>query len=290
MINSEQMKKITILIHCKDQSGIIAAVTNFIASKNGNIVYIDQHVDQEQSVFFMRLEGEFDNSSYNNSDFNAEFQKEIALKFDMSWELYTAAYRPKMAWFVSKYEHCLYDILGRYKSGELALEIPLIVSNHLDLKPIADSFGIPFFHVPVTKDNKPEAEAKHLSLLSEHNIDFIVLARYMQIIPEKLINEYPHKIINIHHSFLPAFVGAKPYHSAYKRGVKIIGATSHYVTVELDAGPIIEQDVTRVSHTHSISDLVSKGRDLEKIVLSTGIKLHLDRKVMVYNNKTVIFS
>ena len=290
MINSEQMKKITILIHCKDQSGIIAAVTNFIASKNGNIVYIDQHVDQEQSVFFMRLEGEFDNSSYNNSDFNAEFQKEIALKFDMSWELYTAAYRPKMALFVSKYEHCLYDILGRYKSGELALEIPLIVSNHLDLKPIADSFEIPFFHVPVTKDNKPEAEAKHLSLLSEHNIDFIVLARYMQIIPEKLINEYPHKIINIHHSFLPAFVGAKPYHSAYKRGVKIIGATSHYVTVELDAGPIIEQDVTRVSHTHSISDLVSKGRDLEKIVLSTGIKLHLDRKVMVYNNKTVIFS
>ena len=290
MINNEHMKKITILIHCKDQSGIIAAVTNFIASKNGNIVYIDQHVDQEQSVFFMRLEGEFEDSSYNHSDFNAEFQKDIALKFEMSWELYTAAYRPKMALFVSKYEHCLYDILGRYKSGELALEIPLIVSNHLDLKPIADSFGIPFYHVPVTKDSKSEAEAKHLALLSEHNIDFIVLARYMQIIPEKLINEYPHKIINIHHSFLPAFVGAKPYHSAYKRGVKIIGATSHYVTVELDAGPIIEQDVTRVSHTHSISDLVSKGRDLEKIVLSTGIKLHLDRKVMVYNNKTVIFS
>ena len=290
MINNEHMKKITILIHCKDQSGIIAAVTNFIASKNGNIVYIDQHVDQEQSVFFMRLEGEFEDSSYNHSDFNAEFQKDIALKFEMSWDLYTAAYRPKMALFVSKYEHCLYDILGRYKSGELALEIPLIVSNHLDLKPIADSFGIPFYHVPVTKDSKSEAEAKHLALLSEHNIDFIVLARYMQIIPEGLINEYPHKIINIHHSFLPAFVGAKPYHSAYKRGVKIIGATSHYVTVELDAGPIIEQDVTRVSHTHSISDLVSKGRDLEKIVLSTGIKLHLDRKVMVYNNKTVIFS
>ena len=284
------MKKITILIHCTDQSGIIAAVTNFIASKNGNIVYIDQHVDQEQEVFFMRLEGEFDTESYNNTDFSTQFQQEIAQKFNMNWELHTAAYKPKMALFVSKYDHCLYDILGRYKSGELALEIPMIVSNHLDLKPIADSFGIPFFHVPVTKDSKPEAEAKHLALLSEHNIDFIVLARYMQIIPEGLINTYPHKIINIHHSFLPAFVGAKPYHSAYKRGVKIIGATSHYVTVELDAGPIIEQDVTRVSHTHSISDLVSKGRDLEKIVLSTGIKLHLDRKVMVYNNKTVIFS
>jgi formyltetrahydrofolate deformylase len=284
------MKKITILIHCKDQSGIIAAVTNFIASKNGNIVYIDQHVDQEQEVFFMRLEGEFEIASYNNSNFKALFQQEIALRFNMNWELYTAVYRPKMALFVSKYDHCLYDILGRYKSGELALEIPMIVSNHLDLKPIADSFDIPFFHVPVTKDTKSEAEAKHLKLLSEHNIDFIVLARYMQIIPEGLIKTYSHKIINIHHSFLPAFIGAKPYHSAYKRGVKIIGATSHYVTKELDAGPIIEQDVTRVSHTHSISDLVSKGRDLEKIVLSTAIKLHLDRKVMVFNNKTIIFS
>ena len=290
MLNFTTMKKITILIHCKDQSGIIAAVTNFIASKNGNIVYIDQHVDQEQEVFFMRLEGEFEIASYNNSDFKALFQQEIALRFNMNWELYTAVYRPKMALFVSKYDHCLYDILGRYKSGELALEIPMIVSNHLNLKPIADSFDIPFFHVPVTKDTKSEAEAKHLKLLSEHNIDFIVLARYMQIIPEGLIKTYSHKIINIHHSFLPAFVGAKPYHSAYKRGVKIIGATSHYVTKELDAGPIIEQDVTRVSHTHSISDLVSKGRDLEKIVLSTAIKLHLDRKVMVFNNKTIIFS
>jgi len=289
-LNFTNMKKITILIHCKDQSGIIAAVTNFIASIGGNIVYIDQHVDQEQEVFFMRLEGEFEKASFNTSDFKIQFQQKIADLFNMSWELHTAAYLPKMALFVSKYEHCLYDILGRYKSGELALEIPLIVSNHLDLKPIADSFGIPFFHVPVSKDNKSEAEAKHLALLSEHAIDFIVLARYMQIIPEGFINQYPHKIINIHHSFLPAFVGAKPYHSAYKRGVKIIGATSHYVTVELDAGPIIEQDVTRVSHTNSISDLVSKGRDLEKIVLSTGIKLHLDRKVMVYNNKTVIFS
>ena len=290
MLNFTTMKKITILIHCKDQSGIIAAVTNFIASKNGNIVYIDQHVDQEQEVFFMRLEGEFEIASYNNSNFKALFQQEIALRFNMNWELYTAVYRPKMALFVSKYDHCLYDILGRYKSGELALEIPMIVSNHLNLKPIADSFDIPFFHVPVTKDTKSEAEAKHLKLLSEHNIDFIVLARYMQIIPEGLIKTYSHKIINIHHSFLPAFVGAKPYHSAYKRGVKIIGATSHYVTKELDAGPIIEQDVTRVSHTHSISDLVSKGRDLEKIVLSTAIKLHLDRKVMVFNNKTIIFS
>jgi formyltetrahydrofolate deformylase len=195
-----------------------------------------------------------------------------------------------MALFVSKYDHCLYDILGRYNSGELHATIPFIVSNHLDLKPIADGFNIPFYHIPVTKDTKAKAEEKQLALLKEHDVNFIVLARYMQIVSEKLINEYPNKIINIHHSFLPAFVGAKPYHSAYKRGVKIIGATSHYVTAELDAGPIIEQDVASVSHTHSITDLIAKGRDLEKIVLSNAIKLHLNRKVMVYNNKTVIFS
>jgi len=195
-----------------------------------------------------------------------------------------------MALFISKYDHCLYDLLGRYNSGELNLEIPFIISNHNDLKPIADNFKIPFYYIPVTKDSKQDAEDQQLQLLKEHNIDFIVLARYMQIISGKLINKYPNKIINIHHSFLPAFVGAKPYHSAYKRGVKIIGATSHYVTEELDAGPIIEQDVTRVTHAHAISDLIAKGRDLEKIVLANAVKLHADRKVMVFNNKTVIFS
>jgi formyltetrahydrofolate deformylase len=195
-----------------------------------------------------------------------------------------------MALFVSKYDHCLYDILGRYNSGELKVEIPFIISNHNDLKSIADSFKIPFYHIPVTKDSTDEAEKKQLELLEQHQVDFIVLARYMQIVSNALIEKYTNKIINIHHSFLPAFVGAKPYHSAYKRGVKIIGATSHYITEELDAGPIIEQDVASVSHTHSIEDLVAKGRDLEKIVLSNAIKLHVNRKVMVYNNKTVIFS
>lgn len=281
------MKKITIQIHCKDQPGIIGSVTNFITNSNGNIVYIDQHVDREQQIFFMRLESEF--PSFSMSDFKAQFKSSVVDKFNMKWRIYDAEDKPKMAIFVSKYDHCLYDILGRYKSGELHAEIPFIISNHDNLRSIAVSFGIPFYHIPITKDNKSEAEDKQLHLLEEHKVDFIVLARYMQIVSQKLINKYTNNIINIHHSFLPAFVGAKPYHSAFERGVKIIGATSHYITEVLDAGPIIEQDVARVSHTHAIKDLIAKGRDLEKIVLSTAIKHHINRKVMVLNNKTVIF-
>lgn len=282
------MTKITLLINCNDQSGIIASVTNFIANNNGNIVYIDQHVDREQDIFFMRLESEFE--QFNMMAFKANFKSVLAEKFKMKWRIYDTEDLPNMAIFVSKYDHCLYDILGRYNSGELHVNIPFIISNHNTLKPIADSFNIPFYHIPVTKDTKEEAETKQLELLKKHHVNFIVLARYMQIVSNRLIDVYPNKIINIHHSFLPAFVGAKPYHNAYKRGVKIIGATSHYVTEALDAGPIIEQDVERVSHTHAIEDLIAKGRDLEKIVLANAIKLHLKRKVMVFNNKTVIFS
>jgi len=284
------MDKITLLIHCKDRSGIIASVTSFIAKNKGNIVYIDQHVDRVQNIFFMRLECEFEATPLSIDAFKTKFKNTLAQDFGMKWRMYSADTKPRMALFVSKYDHCLYDILGRYNSGELSVEIPFIISNHDDLKPIADSFQIPFHHIPVAKDTKAQAEQKQLKLLEKHDINFIVLARYMQIISNTLIGKYPNRIINIHHSFLPAFVGAKPYHSAYKRGVKIIGATSHYITEELDAGPIIEQDVARVSHTHSIEDLIAKGRDLEKIVLSNAIKLHVNRKVMVYNNKTVIFS
>ncbi|WP_179333250.1 formyltetrahydrofolate deformylase [Winogradskyella costae] len=284
------MHKITLLIHCADQPNIIASVTSFMASNDGNIVYIDQHVDREQNIFFMRLECEFDSTSFSLEKFKQLFSVDLAEKFELKWKMYSAERKPKMALFVSKYDHCLYDILGRYNSGELFLEIPFILSNHLDLKPIADSFNIPFYHVPVTKSTKHEAEQEQLNLLETHHVDFIVLARYMQIVSETLIDKYPNRIINIHHSFLPAFIGAKPYHSAYKRGVKIIGSTSHYITEELDAGPIIEQDVAHVSHTFSIKDLIAKGRDLEKIVLSNAIKLHANRKVMVYNNKTIIFS
>lgn len=238
----------------------------------------------------MRLEADFELHDFDLDNFKHAFEKSIALSYDMHWNLHLDTTRPKMALFVSKYNHCLYDLLGRHNSGELAVDIPFILSNHPDLNYIADQFGIPFYHVPFSKENRRAAETKQLKLLKEHKVDFIVLARYMQIVSNSLIDVFPNHIINIHHSFLPAFAGAKPYHAAFKRGVKIIGATSHYVTAELDEGPIIEQDVTPVSHLHSISDLIGKGRDLEKIVLSRAIKLHVLRKTMVYNNKTVIFS
>lgn len=281
--------KLTILIHCPDQSGIIRSVTTFVHQQKGNVVYLDQHVDKQAGVFFMRLKSEFEHDMDLNR-FKKEFENELAQGFQMEWDIHTDGYRPKMAIFVSKYNHCLYDLLSRFNSGELSVDVPFILSNHSDLEYVAEQFQIPFYHVPVNKENKAEAEARQLELLRQHEVDFIVLARYMQIVSPKIIDVYPQKIINIHHSFLPAFMGAKPYHAAFERGVKIIGATSHYVTAELDAGPIIEQDVTTVSHSHSIKDFIAKGRDLERIVLSRAVQLHVARKTMVYNNKTVIFS
>jgi len=281
--------KLTILIHCPDQSGIIRSVTTFIHQQEGNVVYLDQHVDKQAGVFFMRLQSEFEKEIVLDG-FKTEFDATLAKEFNMEWDAYLEGYKPKMAIFVSKYNHCLYDLLSRFKSGELLVDIPFILSNHQDLAYVAEQFKIPFYHVPVTKETKENAEVEQLKLLKEHQVDFIVLARYMQIISPRLIDTYPQKIINIHHSFLPAFVGAKPYHAAFERGVKIIGATSHYVTEDLDAGPIIEQDVTAVSHSHSIKDFIAKGKDLERIVLSRAVQLHVARKTMVYNNKTVIFS
>ncbi|MFT0715971.1 formyltetrahydrofolate deformylase [Flagellimonas lutimaris] len=281
--------KLTVLINCPDQSGIIRSVTTFIHQQKGNVVYLDQHVDKQAGVFFMRLKSEF-MQEIDLDAFKEDFEQKLAKAFNMEWDAYTDEYKPKMAIFVSKYNHCLYDLLSRYNSGELSVEIPFILSNHTDLEYVAKQFNIPYFHIPVTKENKAEAEDKQLELLKKHDVDFIVLARYMQIVSPKVIDVYPQKIINIHHSFLPAFAGAKPYHAAFERGVKIIGATSHYVTEDLDAGPIIEQDVTTVSHTHSVKDFIAKGRDLERIVLSRAVQLHVARKTMVYNNKTVIFS
>jgi formyltetrahydrofolate deformylase len=285
-----QSSRFILLIHCPDQKGIIASVTNFIHQRNGNIVYIDQYVDRSQETFYMRIVIEGKIKTIDFQAFKGHFASELGTSFQLKCSFYQEEKLPKMAVFVSKYDHCLYDILTQQRSGKLKCEIPFIISNHIDLEGIAKQFNIPFYHIPVTKENKKSAEEKQLEILNQHDVDFIVLARYMQIVSSKLIDLYPSKIINIHHSFLPAFPGAKPYHSAFNRGVKIIGATSHYVTEELDAGPIIEQDISRVSHEHEVVDLINKGQDLERMVLLRGLKLHCDRKIMVYNNKTVVFN
>ncbi len=279
-----------LLLHCPDQPGILAQVTNFITTHSGNIVDLDQYVDRVENVFFMRIEWELKEFLIPREKINDYFETMYAKKYGMSFRLYFSDVKPRMAIFVSRMSHCLYDILARYTAGEWEVEIPIIVSNHPDLGHVAERFGIPFHLFPITKENKREQEEAEMQLLRSERVSFIVLARYMQIISERMIEAYPNHIINIHHSFLPAFVGAKPYHAAYARGVKIIGATSHYVTNELDAGPIIEQDVVRITHKDTVENLVSKGKDLEKIVLSRAVQKHIDRKVLVFKNKTVIFS
>ena len=255
-----------LLMHCPDQQGILAVVTDFINVNGGNILYLDQYVDRENHVFFMRVEWDLTNFIIPQNKIEDYFNTLYGQKYNMSFNLYFNDRKPRMAIFVSKMSHCLYDILARYTAGEWNVEIPVIISNHPDLESVAKRFDIDYYVFPINKDNKSEQEAKELELLEQYNIDFIVLARYMQVISSDFITHYPDKIINIHHSFLPAFMGAKPYHAAFERGVKLIGATSHYVTTDLDAGPIIEQDIVRISHKDSISNLVYKGQDLEKIV------------------------
>ena len=279
-----------LLLHCPDKPGILAEVTDFITVNKGNIIYLDQYVDHVENIFFMRIEWELKDFLVPKEKIEDYFRTLYGQKYEMDFRLYFSDVKPRMAIFVSKLSHCLFDILARYTAGEWNVEIPLIISNHPDLQHVAERFGIPFYLFPITKETKEEQERKEMELLAKHNITFIVLARYMQVISEQMINAYPNKIINIHHSFLPAFVGAKPYHAAFQRGVKIIGATSHYVTTELDAGPIIEQDVVRITHKDAIEDLVNKGKDLEKIVLSRAVQKHIERKVLAYKNKTVIFS
>ena len=278
-----------LLLHCPDKQGIIAAVTEFININKGNIIYLDQHVDKAEKVFFMRVEWELENFLIPRDKVKEYFDTLLAKKYQMEFEIYFHAQKPRMALFVSKQAHCLYDLLAHYEAGDWNVEIPLIISNHPDMEHVAKKFGIPYYCLPITKENKAEQEAKEMELLRQHNITFVVLARYMQIITPAMIEAYPNKIINIHHSFLPAFVGAKPYHAAFQRGVKIIGATSHYVTEELDAGPIIKQDVARISHKDSIENLIRKGQDLEKVVLSRAVEKHIERKILVYKNKTIVF-
>ena len=279
-----------LLLHCPDKPGILAEVTDFITVNKGNIIYLDQYVDHVENIFFMRIEWELKDFLVPQEKIEDYFRTLYGQKYEMDFRLYFSDVKPRMAIFVSKLSHCLFDMLARYTAGEWNVEIPLIISNHPDLQHVAERFGIPFYLFPITKETKEEQERKEMELLAKHKITFIVLARYMQVISEQMINAYPNKIINIHHSFLPAFVGARPYHAAFQRGVKIIGATSHYVTTELDAGPIIEQDVVRITHKDAIEDLVNKGKDLEKIVLSRAVQKHIERKVLAYKNKTVIFS
>ncbi|MEJ2493057.1 MAG: formyltetrahydrofolate deformylase [Ignavibacteriaceae bacterium] len=289
-MENRQPQSATLLIYCEDRSGIIAAVTDFIHAHEGNIIYLDQYVDAEEKIFFMRIEWDLQTFVISPDKIETLFKEGLAKKYKMNYRLSFSDEKLRMAVFVSKLPHCLYDIVSRCQSGEWAIDIPLIISNHKELEPVAKSFGIDYHYIPITPENKSEQETKQVELLKRNNIDFIVLARYMQILSESFIKNYPSQIINIHHSFLPAFPGAKPYHSAHKRGVKIIGATSHYVTADLDEGPIIEQDVVRVTHVDSIKDLIRKGRDLEKIVLSRAVYAHFQRKTLVYKNRTIVFN
>ena len=283
------MSTATMLIHCPDEKGIILSVTNYISRNNGNIVDLDQHVDSEQKIFFMRVEWTLSDFNIQRENVGAHFGSEVAQKYQMQYKIHFRDEKIRMALMVSKMDHCFNDILSRYKSGEWNVEIPLIISNHPDMEETANRFGIPYHYIPVSKQTKVEQEKKQLQLLSDHNIDFVVLARYMQILSENFIKDYSNRIINIHHSFLPAFPGAKPYHSAHERGVKIIGATSHYVTKELDAGPIIAQSTANISHKDRVEDLVRKGRDIEKVVLSRAIWYHVNRRILSYGNRTIIF-
>ena len=281
-----------LLLHCPDQPGIISEITRFITDNKGNIVYLDQYVDREDGMFFMRIEWELDTFLIPKEKIKEYLTTLYATRYQMTFNLYFSDERPRMAIFVSRMSHCLYDLLARYKAGEWAVDIPCIISNHEDLRYVAEQFDIPYYVWSINKDhsNKAEVESAEMELLRENRITFIVLARYMQIISDEMIAQYPHHIINIHHSFLPAFVGAKPYHQAWERDVKIIGATSHYVTAELDAGPIIDQDVARISHKDTPESLALKGKDLEKIVLSRAVTKHIERKILTYKNKTIIFS
>ena len=264
-------------------------MSGFISESNGNIVDLEQHVDSSEKAFFMRVEWELDGFNIDRDQIESSL-KPLLTRFDMQWSLRFSDARHQVALFVTHDNHCLYDLLSRHQSGDLQMDVPLIISNHKTLEPVARQFGIPFHHIPITAETKPQQEHMQIALLRENNIDTIVLARYMQILSEDFVSNFPNQIINIHHSFLPAFPGARPYHSAHKRGVKIIGATSHYVTSDLDEGPIITQDVIRVSHRETVSDFIRKGKDLEKNVLAGALWRHLQRRVLVYNNRTVVFA
>jgi len=278
-----------LLVSCPDQVGLIHIITEFLSRHHGNIVQLNEHVERPDNTFFFRVEWELAQFTISRQDLPAQLEAHIFSKYPMRWELYFTDEKPRMAVYASQSSHCIYDIFSRYFSDEWFVEIPAIISNHRTHEELADKYGIPFYYFEMTPNNKADQEQKQLALLQELGVDFIVLARYMQILSPDFVEHYQHKIINIHHSFLPAFAGAKPYHRAFERGVKIIGATSHYVTQDLDEGPIIEQSVAKVSHKDTVEDLKTKGKDIEKLVLSRAIGLHLQRRVLTHKNKTIVF-
>jgi formyltetrahydrofolate deformylase len=277
-----------LLIDCPDAKGIVAAVAEFLYRHGANILHADQHQDAQRGLFLMRVEWDLAGFNLDSADLPLRFAP-IADRFAMRWRIERSDRPHRAAIFVSKYDHCLVDLLYRRQSGELACEIPLIISNHPDAKRWADFYGVPIHVIPIDAARKAEAEAKQIALLRENAIDLVILARYMQILSPEFVSQYPLRVINVHHSFLPAFSGARPYQRAYERGVKLVGATSHYATTDLDEGPIIDQDVARVSHRDGLDDIIQKGRDLEKVVLSRAVRWHLDHRVLVYDNKTVVF-
>ncbi|MBZ5565403.1 MAG: formyltetrahydrofolate deformylase [Acidobacteriia bacterium] len=278
----------TLLVSCSDQKGLVARLTDFVFRNNGNILHSDEHIDEEAGLFLMRIEWDLKDFAFAREQIRGAFEP-LASELSLDWELRFSDEDRRGAIFVSKFDHCLYDLLFRHRAGELRADFSLVVSNHPDLRGLVEYFDIDYQVFPVTPESKPAQEAAILAELERRRIEFIVLARYMQILSPDFVAHYPRRIINIHHSFLPAFAGPKPYHQAHRRGVKLVGATSHYVTAELDAGPIIAQDVVRVSHRDSVEDLIRKGRDLEKVVLAQAVRLHLENRVLVYGNKTVIF-
>ncbi len=277
-----------LLVQCPDRKGLDATIAEFIYRYDGNILHFEQHQAGEERYYLARVEWDLEGFRLDLKDFAGAFGP-IASKFGMNWRIEMGSQRPRVAIFVSKFDHCLVDLLYRQRNGELACDFPLMISNHPDAKRHADFYGIPYYVIPISKENKAQAEQQERELLTAHKIDLIVLARYMQVLSPEFISHYPQRIINIHHSFLPAFIGAKPHHQAYERGVKLIGATAHYVTEVLDDGPIIEQGVARISHRDGLDDLVEKGRDLEKVVLSRAVRWHIESRILLYDNKTVIF-
>jgi formyltetrahydrofolate deformylase len=278
----------TLLISCPDQRGLVAKFANFIYANGGNIIHADQHTDASAGLFLTRIEWQLTGFNLPREIIAPAFSA-IAQPLEANWQLHFSDRTPRIAIWVSRQDHCLFDLIWRQRAREFNAEIPLILSNHPHLQTIADQFGIDYHYLPITPETKPEQEAKQLALLQQYQIDLVVLAKYMQVLSADFIAQFP-QIINIHHSFLPAFAGANPYHRAYDRGVKIIGATAHYVTQDLDEGPIIEQDVVRVSHRDQVDDLIRKGKDLERVVLARAVRLHLQNRVLVYGNRTVVFA